>query len=61
MSWLLPSSHCTPELRELTHLERDLSVAVIRHLAFCKSGVTHLLLSVNISNNYAKILHATPL
>ncbi|XP_075889352.1 glycerol-3-phosphate acyltransferase 2, mitochondrial isoform X2 [Nelusetta ayraudi] len=43
MSWLLPSSHRTPDLRELTHLERDLSVAVIRHLAFSLSSCAALM------------------
>lgn len=53
MSWLLPPSHHAPELQELSHREKDLGVAIIQHLAFCKSRVARLLL-----NNYAEVLNA---
>lgn len=54
MSWLLPSSRHVPELGEVTHRGRDLGVAVILHLTFCKFRVARLLLNVNISNNDAR-------
>ncbi|XP_026178326.1 glycerol-3-phosphate acyltransferase 2, mitochondrial [Mastacembelus armatus] len=34
MSWLLPSSYYTSELKEPAHPERDLSIAIILHLIF---------------------------
>ncbi|XP_040011477.1 glycerol-3-phosphate acyltransferase 2, mitochondrial isoform X2 [Xiphias gladius] len=34
MSWLLPYSHYASELKEATHPERDLSIAIILHLIF---------------------------
>ncbi|XP_019120061.2 glycerol-3-phosphate acyltransferase 2, mitochondrial [Larimichthys crocea] len=34
MSWLLPSSHYASELKEPTHPERDLSIAIILHLIY---------------------------
>ncbi|KAM9360108.1 glycerol-3-phosphate acyltransferase 2, mitochondrial [Symphorus nematophorus] len=34
MSWLLPSPHYASELKEPTHPERDLSIAIILHLVY---------------------------
>uniref|UniRef100_A0A3B4WSN3 Glycerol-3-phosphate acyltransferase 2, mitochondrial n=1 Tax=Seriola lalandi dorsalis TaxID=1841481 RepID=A0A3B4WSN3_SERLL len=51
MSWLLPSSHYASEQEEPTHPERDLSIAIILHLIFCRSRIMYP----------SKLLHPSPL
>ncbi|XP_042344720.1 glycerol-3-phosphate acyltransferase 2, mitochondrial [Plectropomus leopardus] len=40
MSWLLPASHYASELKEPTHPERSLSIAIILHLIFSTTSCT---------------------
>lgn len=49
MSWLLPSSHYASELIQ----ERDLSIAIVLHLIFCRSRIMY---PCWIINEYYKLL-----
>uniref|UniRef100_A0A8C2WR86 Glycerol-3-phosphate acyltransferase 2, mitochondrial n=1 Tax=Cyclopterus lumpus TaxID=8103 RepID=A0A8C2WR86_CYCLU len=56
MSWLLPSSHYASELNEPPHHpERDLSIAVVLHLIFCRSSIIWSTLAPHFWNQ--KLLH----
>ncbi|XP_054466346.1 glycerol-3-phosphate acyltransferase 2, mitochondrial [Anoplopoma fimbria] len=50
MSWLLPSSHYASELKEPTHPERDLSVAIILHLIFSSASCTAVMSTSLVSS-----------
>ncbi|XP_028434259.1 glycerol-3-phosphate acyltransferase 2, mitochondrial isoform X2 [Perca flavescens] len=50
MSWLLPSSHYAAELKEPTHPERDLSIAIILHLIFSAASCTAVMSTSLVSS-----------
>ncbi|XP_039658566.1 glycerol-3-phosphate acyltransferase 2, mitochondrial isoform X2 [Perca fluviatilis] len=50
MPWLLPSSHYAAELKEPTHPERDLSIAIILHLIFSAASCTAVMSTSLVSS-----------
>ncbi|XP_049906447.1 glycerol-3-phosphate acyltransferase 2, mitochondrial [Epinephelus moara] len=50
MSWLLPSSHYASELKEPSHPDRDLSIAIILHLIFSATSCTAVMSTSLVSS-----------